>query len=332
METQFKFDEKTMVFAADDDNDYLNLFAISCGSLGLNNYILSENAAKFSKNLNDNLSTISKAIFFVDIRMEDDDSGFRILESIKKHKYLSIFPVIIMSSSMLMEDINRSYKLGANCFLYKPVGSRNRVETLKDQLTFWLTSIPQPELYRFSNDADYIEHKNNTKSPYYSMDLLRRDILVAFIKDLEKMSNIRIDQSTKKIVGNAMVRFIELFKFRMFYFGPDLINLIGDFSSLVDQWVSAGDIINRNDDLSVIDALENRRRIMVKIKRSRVEVSDFLREFESKVPNQPDTKFQHIAESANIPFLVWDIFFDLSQNAKFRELFRAVNRLQRKAF
>jgi len=70
--------------------------------------------------------------------------GCSILAELKKNNDVKHIPVIILSSSEANEDIVKSYNLGANCYLVKPVGYANYCNLIKSLNIFWLGKAKLP--------------------------------------------------------------------------------------------------------------------------------------------------------------------------------------------
>jgi chemotaxis family two-component system response regulator Rcp1 len=71
-------------------------------------------------------------------------NGFEILKEIKLDPNLKNIPVIVLTSSIDREDINRAYELYANCYLSKPVGMNNLVKLINLIKEFWLEAAELP--------------------------------------------------------------------------------------------------------------------------------------------------------------------------------------------
>ena len=75
-------------------------------------------------------------IILLDLNMPKKD-GREALEEIKANPDLCRIPVIILTTSKAEEDIIRSYDLGANSFIAKPVTFRRLVEVLQTVGNYW---------------------------------------------------------------------------------------------------------------------------------------------------------------------------------------------------
>ena len=71
--------------------------------------------------------------------------GLEVLAEIKTNKDLKQIPVAILTISQAEEDIMKSYNLGANCFITKPVDLNHFVKIVKSIEDFWLTFVKLPQ-------------------------------------------------------------------------------------------------------------------------------------------------------------------------------------------
>jgi len=67
-------------------------------------------------------------------------SGLEVLEKIKSDPAFKTIPVVILTSSKEDPDIKRSYELGANSYIVKPVESDNFFQTIKELSMYWMIS------------------------------------------------------------------------------------------------------------------------------------------------------------------------------------------------
>ena len=71
-------------------------------------------------------------------------SGREVLEEVKADPKLSKIPVVILTSSKEEEDICRSYRLHANCYVTKPVDFEQFMKVVRSIEDFWLTVVKLP--------------------------------------------------------------------------------------------------------------------------------------------------------------------------------------------
>jgi two-component system response regulator len=71
-------------------------------------------------------------------------SGQEVLEEIKASTTLLSIPVVILTTSTACEDILRSYRLHANCYISKPVDLDGFLRIVKSIDNFWLTVVLLP--------------------------------------------------------------------------------------------------------------------------------------------------------------------------------------------
>ena len=82
-------------------------------------------------------------ILLLDIKMPKMD-GLTVLEHIREDENLRRLPVIILTTSKAEEDRFRSYDLGANAFIMKPVGFSNLAEAVQAINIFWkVAELPE---------------------------------------------------------------------------------------------------------------------------------------------------------------------------------------------
>ncbi|MEZ5317166.1 MAG: response regulator [Vicinamibacterales bacterium] len=70
--------------------------------------------------------------------------GREVLENIKNDPRLVHIPVVILTSSQAEEDILRSYRLHANCFITKPVDLEQLTKVVQGIEQFWFTLVRLP--------------------------------------------------------------------------------------------------------------------------------------------------------------------------------------------
>jgi len=82
-------------------------------------------------------------ILLLDIKMPKMD-GLSVLKHIREDDELHRLPVIMLTSSKAEEDRLKSYDLGVNAYIVKPVGFVNLSEAIKTINLFWeLVELPE---------------------------------------------------------------------------------------------------------------------------------------------------------------------------------------------
>lgn len=85
-------------------------------------------------------------LILLDLNMPRMD-GREALREIKKEPRFRQIPVIVLTTSQAEEDIFRSYDLGVNSFITKPVSFASLVEVMKALGQYWfeIVELPDPE-------------------------------------------------------------------------------------------------------------------------------------------------------------------------------------------
>jgi CheY-like chemotaxis protein len=85
------------------------------------------------------------AVVLLDLKLPKID-GLEVLERIKGDPELRQTPVVMLTSSREERDLLRSYSLGVNAFVVKPVGFEQFFEAIRDLGMFWavLNEPPPP--------------------------------------------------------------------------------------------------------------------------------------------------------------------------------------------
>jgi CheY-like chemotaxis protein len=98
------------------------------------------------------------AVVLLDIKLPKVD-GLEVLAEIKRNPATRHVPVVRLTSSREESDLVRSYELGVNAFVVKPVGFREFFEAIQDLGVFWaILNEPPPAslkpLRRSGTDGD----------------------------------------------------------------------------------------------------------------------------------------------------------------------------------
>ncbi len=70
--------------------------------------------------------------------------GREVLKEIKADADLMDIPVVVLTTSQAEEDIHRTYDLGVNSFISKPVAFDGLVEVMKVQDRYWFNIVKLP--------------------------------------------------------------------------------------------------------------------------------------------------------------------------------------------
>jgi chemotaxis family two-component system response regulator Rcp1 len=86
-------------------------------------------------------------LILLDLNLPKKD-GREVLEEIKESASLKTIPVVILTTSASEEDILRSYRLHANCYITKPVDLAGFLKVVKSIDNFWLSVVKLPHEVR----------------------------------------------------------------------------------------------------------------------------------------------------------------------------------------
>lgn len=76
------------------------------------------------------------AVVLLDLKLPKVD-GLQVLQAIRNDKDLGRVPVVILTSSREEQDLLRSYELGVNAFVVKPVGFHEFIQAIQELGVFW---------------------------------------------------------------------------------------------------------------------------------------------------------------------------------------------------
>ena len=76
------------------------------------------------------------AVILLDIKMPRMD-GIETLQAIRNDPALRFLPVVILTSSREEPDLKRSYELGVNAYVVKPVNFKDFIDAVKQVGVFW---------------------------------------------------------------------------------------------------------------------------------------------------------------------------------------------------
>lgn len=82
-------------------------------------------------------------LILLDLKLPKVD-GLEVLEQIRKSPRTRFLPVVILTSSKEQEDLVRSYELGVNSYVRKPVDFNQFVEAVEHLGLYWLVLNESP--------------------------------------------------------------------------------------------------------------------------------------------------------------------------------------------
>ncbi len=82
-------------------------------------------------------------LIILDLNLPKKD-GREVLQDIKSDEALKCIPVVVLTTSQDMLDIQRCYELGANCWISKPIGFDEFIKIVSSINDFWFTVVKLP--------------------------------------------------------------------------------------------------------------------------------------------------------------------------------------------
>ena len=84
------------------------------------------------------------AVVLLDLKLPKVD-GLEVLEQVKKDQALRHVPIVMLTSSREEQDLVKSYELGVNAFVVKPVDFGEFFQAIRDLGIFWaILNEPPP--------------------------------------------------------------------------------------------------------------------------------------------------------------------------------------------
>lgn len=110
-----------------------------------NLYIVSdgEEALQFLRKEGEFSGAVTPDLILLDLNLPKID-GREVLDIVKRDENLKMIPVVILTTSRAEEDIVKSYKLHANCFISKPLDLDQFMKVVKSIEDFWLSIVKLP--------------------------------------------------------------------------------------------------------------------------------------------------------------------------------------------
>jgi CheY-like chemotaxis protein len=143
--------EKVVILMADDDEDDIMLTKKALKKSHLLNRLISvKDGAElidylFKKGrFANSADAIRPGLILLDLNMPRKD-GREALQEIKSHPGFKDIPIIVFTTSKAEEDIYRSYQLGVNSFITKPVTFEKLIEVVSTLGKYWFEIVELPD-------------------------------------------------------------------------------------------------------------------------------------------------------------------------------------------
>jgi CheY-like chemotaxis protein len=142
-------DLKRIVLAEDNANDVeLTLAALAEINLANEVVVVRDGAEAmdylYRRNAFAHRSPGNPAVLLLDLKMPKVD-GIDVLRAIKADEALKTIPVVMLTSSREEQDLVRTYELGVNAYVVKPVDFRNFIDAVRHLGAFWaVVNEPPP--------------------------------------------------------------------------------------------------------------------------------------------------------------------------------------------
>ena len=136
-----KTELKRIVLAEDNPNDVeLTLAALAEINL-VNEVVVLRDGAEtldylFRRNAYAGRAPGNPAVLLLDLKMPKVD-GLEVLRELKAEDALKTIPVVMLTSSREEQDLVRSYQLGVNAYVVKPVDFRAFIDAVRQLGAFW---------------------------------------------------------------------------------------------------------------------------------------------------------------------------------------------------
>lgn len=138
-----------ILMADDDDDDYLLTKKALKESKLLNTLVRVEDGEQLIDYLKKRgpyqQTAVRPGVILLDLNMPKKD-GREALREIKSDSELSDIPIVIFTTSKAEEDIYRSYQLGSNSFITKPVTFENLIKVMNALGTYWFEIVELPQV------------------------------------------------------------------------------------------------------------------------------------------------------------------------------------------
>jgi CheY-like chemotaxis protein len=137
-------DDSSVVLLIEDNPDDAELIAYAFKKVGIQNpLVVVDDGDKAFDYLSGHSAYTNRsqfplpALILLDLKLPRR-SGFELLEVIRSNEATRRIPVVILTSSNQDHDIEKSYDLGANSYLVKPIGRDALINMVRSFDSFWI--------------------------------------------------------------------------------------------------------------------------------------------------------------------------------------------------
>lgn len=135
-----------VLLVEDDPGDIeLTKEAIEKARLSINLNVVrdGEEAMAYLRRKGEFANAVRPDLVLLDLNMPRKD-GREVLREIRSDSDLTSLPVVVLTTSDADEDILRTYDLGANCYVTKPVGLEQFMKVVQTVGNFWFMIVKLP--------------------------------------------------------------------------------------------------------------------------------------------------------------------------------------------
>lgn len=89
-------------------------------------------------------SSPAPALILLDLNMPRMN-GHAALREIKADRVLSKIPIVVLTTSKSIDDVEETYRLGAQSYMVKPASFLDFVDKLRNMAAYWFGTVELPE-------------------------------------------------------------------------------------------------------------------------------------------------------------------------------------------
>lgn len=135
-------DDEMLALRAFKKNNITNEIVVARDGVEALDYLFGRNAHE-GRDLNHQPSLI-----LLDLKLPKLD-GLEVLKSLRSNEHTKLIPVVVMTTSKEEDDLVRSYTLGANSYIRKPVDFNQFIDAVRQVGLYWLVlNEPLPAHWR----------------------------------------------------------------------------------------------------------------------------------------------------------------------------------------